>query len=162
MESNVSTITTMPIITATRTTKSGKVQKRDLIGILLSGNPAERLLAAEELVLTDFENGTYGSMLDNLRRVFGDKTIDGTVKSLNDSIAFITAMGKAQNVEKIDISKPTRVSVLALIQALLMGKAVKGEKEKYLSILTRVVDRAAAKDAEKEARKLAFQKAQQA
>lgn len=161
MESNVSTITTMPIITATRTTKSGKTQTRDLIGILLSGNPAERLMAAEELVLTDFENGTYVPMIANLRRVFGDKTIDGTVKSLNDSIAFITAMGKAQNVEKIDISKPTRVSVLALIQALLMGKTVKGEKEKYLSILTRVVDRAAAKDAEKEARRLKFE-AQQA
>jgi hypothetical protein len=141
-----------------RTTKSGKEVRRDMVGLLLSGTPAERTKAAEHLIATDWANGDMVATSDNLIRVFTQKAIDNVVKQFNFS-------AKMRSIESKD-APPTELvftankdSLLKVIQGLIIfNDGAKGEKAKLINILANVATAEATAQAEKLARKAEFDK----
>jgi hypothetical protein len=134
-----------------RTTKSGKQVRRDLIGVLISGTPAERVNAAQFLIQTDWENGDMRSTLDNLVRVFTRKAVDKT-------LAMLSAAAVMNNKSfAFDWADPCKADVMYLIQGLItLHDGAKGEKGKMLEIIKQVSVAESEKIAAKLAREEAF------
>lgn len=152
-----------------RTTKSGKVQSRDLIGVLISGNPAERLAAAESLLITSFENADYSAFMLNMERIFGKAFVTGAVESVRERASALLEAAADEGITlsdkkrealeaaaTISTEKPTKAFALALLNQA-STKSLKGEKGKFVEACKRVVNTVAAKAAEKEARRLAHE-----
>jgi len=108
-----------------RISKAGKTTYRGLLGIISSGNRAERDTATEKAVLALWSNATYRPLLAEVRRVFGDKAFDNVTKILG-----------------IDTEKPKKADVLVIFTAIVNGtadKVIKGEKLLYRGILLSLV-----------------------
>lgn len=142
---------------AARTSKAGKVTTRDIVGTLISGNPAERLSAAEYLIDQDWAKGDMKATVANLRRVFSDKTVSAVVRSMNDGIVFVN-QHRAEKIAAVDLNFPDKPMVLQVVQALILnaGTAVKGEKAKVITLLNNIATKEAGREAEKLARKAEF------
>lgn len=117
MSNELTTITEPTDLAFVRTSKSGKKAVRGLMGLMSSGNKAERHSALDALVAYHWENGQYKPILREFSRVFHGKGFDAIVSILG-----------------IDLDKPNKLSMLDLFGALVRGtegKTLKGEKLAY-------------------------------
>lgn len=108
-----------------RVSKAGKESYRGLLGIMTSGNKAERELAAKKFVLVSWENHTYRPLAKEMARVFSGKTVE-------DGAAFIG----------LDINAPKKLPMLAWMTGIVRkfeGKTAKGEKAMYLSLIQTII-----------------------
>lgn len=124
-------------LTFSRTSKAGKVATRGLIGLMTSGNKAERSSAADALIQNQFDNGQFRPIMREFSRVFAGKGFDAII-----------------NVLAIDVSKPNKIGMTALLGALVRGtegKTLKGEKAIYRGYAVDLVARADAAQAIREA-----------
>ena len=146
-------------IKAVRVNKSNKETYRDLLGILISGNPTERLSAASNILSQDWANGDMTATFANLRRVFGEKKVDSAVNQLNDKIAYHNEQPETKvKTSRIDNGAVNKQNVLQIVQTLILAfPDPKGEKAKLLTMLRGIADRESAAVVDKEARKIAFE-----
>lgn len=108
--------TTIETVSFSRTTKKGEVT-RGLLGLLTSGNKEERASAAALFVMDCWDTGRLRPLVNEFGRVFGGKGFDGIVRVLD-----------------IDLEKPNKGSVAALLGALIRGtknRVLKGERALY-------------------------------
>lgn len=143
---------------AVRLNAKGKETYRDMVGTLLSGNPAERVRAAESLLATDWATGNMVSTVSNLRRIFTEKKVEKLVADANDHILYFNAhCADGAKLGKIDLDAPKKVEVLQIIQALVNGgRELKGEKAKMVGIIDRIAKIEETRAAEKLAREEQF------
>lgn len=137
MSNSVATISTSVELTFDRTSKAGKVSTRGLIGLMTSGNPAERRSAADALIQHQWDNGQFKPIMREFARVFGGKGFDLMISTL-----------------AIDVAKPNKMGMVALLGALVRGtegKTLKGEKAVYRGYAVDLVARADAAQAVREA-----------
>lgn len=139
MSNTISTIVHPTELTFPRTSKAGKVAVRGFIGLMTSGNVSERRSAADALVMYHFDHGQYKPVLNEFARVFAGKDFTTTISVLG-----------------VDMAKPNKVAMLALLGALVRGtagKTLKGEKATYRCYAVDIVARADAAQAVREAAK---------
>ena len=143
---------------AVRLNAKGKETYRDMVGTLLSGNPAERVRAAESLLATDWATGNMVSTVSNLRRIFTEKKVEKLVSDANDHIMYFNARcDESAKRGKIDLDTPKKLEVLEIMQALINGgKELKGEKAKMVGIIDRIAKMEETRAAEKLAREEQF------
>lgn len=116
---------------------AGKSTTRGVIGLMTSGNKSERNGCADGMVQVCFDNGTFKPVLREFARVFAGKGFDGIVSVL-----------------AIDVDKPNKMGMVALLDALVRGtegKTLKGEKATYRGYAVDLVARADAAQAVREA-----------
>lgn len=143
MTNSIATISTSLELTFARQAKTkangtpGKVTTRGLIGLMTSGNKSERASAADALIQHQWDNGQFKPIMREFARVFSGKSFDAIVDIL-----------------AIDLDKPNKMSMLALLGALVRGtegKTLKGEKATYRGYAVDLVTRADAAQAVREA-----------
>lgn len=137
MTNVLATISTSVELTFDRTSKAGKVVTRGLIGLMTSGNKAERSSAADALIQHQFDNGQFKPIMREFSRVFAGKSFDAIISVL-----------------AIDLAKPNKTGTVALLGALVRGtegKTLKGEKAIYRGYAVDLVARADAAQAIREA-----------
>jgi len=145
MSNELTTVTTSMELTFKRQGKNkadgtpGKIVERDIIGLMTSGNKTERSGAADGMIQICWDNRQYKPIMRNFARVFAGRDFDAII-----------------NILAVDVDKPNRIGMLALLAALVRGtagKTLKGEKAIYLSYAVDLVARADAADAVREAAK---------
>lgn len=141
-----------------RKTKSGKEVRRDMVGLLLSGTPAERTKAAEHLIATDWANGDMVATSENLVRVFTQKAVDNVIKQFNFTAKLRSIELKEAAPAELSFTA-NKESLLKIIQGLIIfNDGAKGEKAKLITILSNVATAEAEAAAAKLARKEEFDK----
>ena len=134
---SIATVSTSFDLTFDRTSKAGKVSTRGVIGLMTSGSVAERRAAADALMQHQWDNGRYNHVLREFARVFAGKAFDNVVSVL-----------------ALDLARPNKTMMLALLSALVRGtegKPLKGEKALFRSYAVDLVVRADANAALREA-----------
>ncbi len=143
---------TTQVFRAVRTSKAGKQSYRDMVGVLLSGTPAERTEAAAYLINEDWAKGDMASTMENIKRVFTTKVVTGYAQSFN---YFLTA--RKSDEPRLDLENPTKRTVLVIVQCLIDADLNKGEKGKVLTLLGKVATAEAEREAQKAIRKAQFE-----
>jgi hypothetical protein len=124
-----------------RTSKTGKVSSRGLLGLIIEGTPTERLETGVQLCREAWDNGNMKVLLQELSRVFAGRTWDM-------SIAFVG----------MSTANPDKVKMVLLMEALARFHAeAKGVKAKYVSLCNDVVTWSKDEASRKELRRLAFE-----
>lgn len=125
----------------TRTSKTGKVSTRGLLGLIIEGTPAEREETGIRLAREAWDGGQLRVVVYELARVFAGKNWDMAV-------AFV----------KLDITNPDKAATLALMEALgRFYPDAKGVKGKYVNLCADLVRFSKGEAARKEARRLAYE-----
>lgn len=117
MSNQIATIVSPCELTVSRETKSGKEVVRGLMGLMSSGNKAEKAHALDQLVSYHWSNNQFKPIMREFSRVFGGKDFDKVVDILD-----------------IQVDRPNKLAMLALFGALVKGtkgKTLKGEKAVY-------------------------------
>lgn len=136
----------------TRTSKAGKQTVRTALGVITSGNAAERTTLASAAIETMFANGNFRHAMREVQRVFpasmlkkcplvivdGDRLFhrneyvkDGVMKiELDDLAPWINANKAAMVTMAIIVER-------IALDATLAGKPLKGEKAMYAGFLDR-------------------------
>lgn len=119
MANSIAITTPVNEITFTRTLKSGKDVTRGLMGLMTSGNKAERTSAADMLIHQQWATGQFKPMAREFVRVFGTK------RAMED----LSLLG-------VSVCAPAKRDMVALMDGVVRmchGKIVKGEKAVYLA-----------------------------
>lgn len=123
-----------PEFSVKRTSKSGKVTERTMLGVMLSGTKAERELAINEFVLQMWEKSNLNGVVRELNRVFPKlgKEIESRNAAVNNVIATHPEFaGKVQLIRTTGVRKMDVMAMFALASQL--PGADKGEKAKLLA-----------------------------
>ena len=108
-----------------RVSKAGKESYRGLIGVVSSGNKAERTLVASKMIENLWVNGTFKPIVSELRRVFNGKQYESGAGFCG-----------------LDFMAPRKDSMLAYITGIVRSfdaKAPTGEKAIYVAALANVL-----------------------
>jgi hypothetical protein len=108
-----------------RVSKSGKESYRGLIGVMSSGNTAERKLVVSKMIETMWVNGTFKPIVAEVRRVFNAKQYESGAGFCG-----------------LDFMAPRKDSMLAYITGIVRSfddKDPKGEKGIYVAALANVL-----------------------
>ena len=106
-----------------RTSKSGKISERGLLGLITSGTKDERTATASALSLACWQSGQLKPILRELHRVFGGKAWDFSLKMIG-----------------LDADKPNKAVMLQLIRGIVDTFAdAKGEKVTYTNICKSII-----------------------
>jgi hypothetical protein len=119
MSNSIAITTPVNEVTFTRTLKSGKDVTRGLMGLMTSGNKAERISAADMLIHQQWATGQFKPMARELVRIFGTKRVMEDLSLLG-----------------VNVFTPAKKDVVALLDGVVRmchGKVVKGEKAVYLA-----------------------------
>lgn len=127
MSSTVAMSVAAPEFKVVRVSKAGKETYRSVLGVISSGNRAERDQLTHSAIVSLWNSATYKPLLSEIRRVFGEKSFDKIVGFLG-----------------FDMTKPTKAMTLALMRGLSNAQNLKGEKLLYANALHQCV---AAEDA---------------
>lgn len=145
--------------TVARVTKSGKTQRRGVLGTITSGNKAERealFLAAVPAMLA---GNTYGPIMQELVRVFPAGTLKA--KDATEGLAVVGGelwLVNGDTMHRFNPAAADMCSVVAYAKAVVAkhgSKEAKGEKALYLQVARAVVQRGEEKAAAKAAAELA-------
>lgn len=127
MSNSVALSVAAPEFKVVRVSKAGKESYRSVLGVISSGNRAERDQLTHSAIVSLWNSATYKPLLSEIRRVFGEKSFDKIVGFLG-----------------FDMTKPTKAMTLALMRGLSNAQNLKGEKLLYANALHQCV---AAEDA---------------
>jgi len=125
MSNALTTVSSSVELSFPRTSKAGKITTRGLLGLMTSGNKAERASAADALVHHQWATGQFKPILSEVVRVFGGKSFTAVADAL-----------------QMDMQKPNKECMVALLRGLAKGtagQALKGEKALYASYATDIV-----------------------
>jgi len=132
MSNQVTTIN-LDSFRVSRVSKAGKESYRGLIGVVSSGNTAERKLVTVRMIENLWANGTFKPIVAEVRRVFNAKQFESGAGFCG-----------------LDFMAPRKDSMLAYITGIVRsfdGKDPKGEKGIYVAALSNVLALEAAKAA---------------
>lgn len=130
----------------TKTNAEGRISRRSLIGVMTSGTVEERFQAAMAICRFDWENAQYDVLLAELGRVFTATKAD---KSLFDNLLAFC---------KLDRDALTRKPMLDVMENLVrIHAASKGEKAKYVRLMSDLIDWSNGEAERKAARKAAYE-----
>lgn len=111
--------------TVSRISKAGKQSYRGLLGVIASGNKAERTQTVDRLVYGLWTTGTFRPLMAELRRVFNAKQ-------------FETGAGFCG----LDFMAPKKAPMLNYIRGIASafdGKEVKGEKAMFIQAIRNII-----------------------
>lgn len=148
-----------------RTSKSGKTAYRGVLGVITSGNAAERLQLSNGAVASMIANNNFRGLMREVVRVFPVKAIrnaPGVIFSSGgktgvDSVQFGEKQADGRWVyEAFDPVNPNKATSHAYARAVMhiaqvaasADKAFKGEKGVYVALLGGMLEREAARVAE--------------
>jgi len=117
MSNALTTVSSSVELSFARTSKAGKVTTRGLLGLMTSGNKAERASAADLLVHHQWATGQFKPILSEIIRVFGGKSFAAVAAAL-----------------QMDMQKPNKANMVGVMRSLVngtAGQALKGEKALY-------------------------------
>lgn len=140
-----------------RTSKAGKTTYRGALGVLTSGNAAERTLMAHAAIGVMIANNNFRGLMREVCRVFPVKVIrnaPGVIfspggKTGVDSVQFGEKMADGRwCYEAFDPANPNKATAHAYAKAVIHlatlahanGKEFKGEKAIYADLLVGMVD----------------------
>lgn len=147
-------ITTLNDFAVARTSKAGKTTYRTMLGVITSGNAAEKHKAAGAIVARMIENGNFRHLLREVERVF---PVSALKKSNNvqirDGAMWFATFSKVDGVSRMELeeytgwtgaNKKTALKLAEIIQTLginadLAGKPFKGEKAMYRDFLVEML-----------------------
>ena len=151
--------------TVQRVSKTGKVTARGVIGVLTSGNAAERSSLTLTATAGLIRNNTFGPLVKELTRVFPASSLKSPKAKKGEEVKmqagdmyeangllFIATDERSSN--RFDPSAADAASVGALCRAKdrkFSGKQVKGEKATYLQVARAIVAHLEEKEAAKAA-----------
>jgi hypothetical protein len=105
-----------------RTSKSGKVSERGLLGLIISGNKEERLTTGKSFSLAMWECGQFKPIYKELARVFGGKAFDMSISMIG-----------------LYANAPTKSQMLMLLRGISDCFAdAKGEKAIFADVATAI------------------------
>jgi hypothetical protein len=116
---------------ALRISKSGKESYRSALGVITSGNKAEKIRLANTVIEGLWSNATYRPIVGELQRVFAN--LFKLNKSFGTSFAAVCGLVAAS---------PSKVGMLAFFEAVIKADAespLKGEKAIYCAAMVRIV-----------------------
>jgi hypothetical protein len=107
-----------------RTSKSGKVTERGLLGLITSGNKDERTFTASALSLACWQTGQFKPILKELGRLFGGKAWDFSLKMIS-----------------LDVNAPKKAAMLQLIKGIVESfPDAKAEKAIYINLCKSILN----------------------
>lgn len=133
-----------------RTSKAGKTTYRGALGVITSGNVAERTSLASEVVDRMVDNNNFFHLMREVVRVFPVAFLkkSGRVFVNGDDVYLASADGGT--LERLDCTKANKATMLTMANAAMAacleseeksGKEIKGERAIYRAALTRFVAR---------------------
>lgn len=140
----------------TRTTRAGKQTVRTALGVITSGNAAERTKLASAAIVHMLENGNFRHAMREVQRVFPASVLKKSPLVLVDGDTlfyrreFIVDGAKRIELEQlgswIGANKAAMVTLATIVErvaldAALAGKPLKGEKAMYAGFLDAFMQR---------------------
>jgi len=146
-----------------RTSKAGKITNRGILGVITSGNAAERAQLADRVIDNLIANNNYRHLMREVVRVFPTTFVAKSplvvVDKANKDIYIRVGY---QTLERFDVANPSKAMahqyaerVLEVIYA--SGKEIKGEKLAYANSLSAMLRKEAERLAAVEAEQLALE-----
>lgn len=124
-----------------RTSKTGKVSSRGLLGLIIEGTPGERLETGVQLCREAWDNGNMKVLLQELSRVFAGRSWDM-------SVSFVG----------LQTANPDKTKMVLMMEALARFHAEsKGVKARYVSLCNEIALWSKDEASRKELRRLAFE-----
>lgn len=159
-----------------RTNKSGKTTYRGALGVITSGNAAERGQLAQTAIDKMVDNNNFAHLAREVFRVFPVAFLkkSGRVFTNGDDVYVSSPDGATLErlVHWTEVKKPTMLAVAAVVLEACTkstegtDKEIKGEKLMYQTAMARVIDKhnaylalVAQQEAEAEAAQLALEQA---
>jgi hypothetical protein len=147
-------ITSLTDFAVARTSKAGKTTYRTMLGVITSGNAAERHAAAGKVVATMIANGNFRHLLREVERVFPVSLLKKSNNAqVRDGALWFVTYSKVDGVSRMEMeeytgwigaNKKTALKLAEIIQSLginadLAGKPFKGEKAMYRDFLVEML-----------------------
>jgi hypothetical protein len=130
---NSTALQTIGSFEVTRVSKAGKETKRDFVGVVSSGNRAERQQALQSLITHHYCEGQFTMLAKNMTRIFGDTFVGNAA-----FVGLNSVTGGALDKNK----KTARAAWQDMVSGLQGKHAVKpykGEKLQWLECLNNAV-----------------------
>jgi len=140
-----------------RTSKTGKTSYRGILGVITSGNAAERAKLAQLAIVTMIENNNFRHLMREVTRVFPVSAIKSAPNvsfkkgkgAEPDALYFIEKLGDGKfQLELFEVGSPNKATSHQYAKAILAvtaGKELKGEKRLYAVALQAMLDAEAAR-----------------
>ena len=155
-------IATLNDFAVSRTSKAGKTTYRTMLGVITSGNAAEKHKAAGAIVARMIENGNFRHLLREVERVFPESFLKKSrfVTMRDKALWFVSSSIDENGVSRIEMEQyvgwiaANKKTALKLAEAVcdvsaaadLAGKPLKGEKAMYRDFLAEMLRNEAARE----------------